>query len=230
MITKFVLWTVLTVTSLSISSGASFTYNLTCVLNGLDSHACVSGPSFGTVTITDAGVNQVGLSVDLLNSALKFRDLMLNFTGGVAFTDILSSDGKNLTLSPDGFSLNPYSGAFDVGVTGGQGWTGDSPYSTTLSGVGGTLTASMLNGLDSAGKISVALHIQSLGPGSCTGSSDGTTPCTPGTAGNGSLKIGGILSDGGIQTDSTAPEPSSAMLIGLGLAGLGLLSRKRRVY
>ncbi len=88
---------------------------------------------------------------------------MLNFSG-IGFTDISSSDGQNLIVTSNGFSISPYSGGFDVGVSGGQGWNADSPYNVTLSGVGGVLTASMFNNQDSAGKLYVALHIQSIGP------------------------------------------------------------------
>jgi len=224
MLSRFVLSSVVLLSSLGVSQAASFSYDLSCVLNGLDSHTCVSGPSFGTVTLSDSGANQVGLSVDLGNAGLKFRELMLNFSG-VSFTDITSSDAQNLTLSSNGFSINPYSGAFDLGVSGGQGWTGDSPYAVTLSGVGGVLTASMFNNLDSGGKLYVALHIQSIGPGTCTGADDGTTPCTPGTLGTGSLKIGGVSTDGDI-TGNSVPEPGSFALLGAGLLGVAFLRRR----
>jgi hypothetical protein len=84
----------------------------------------------------------------------------------------------------------------------------------------------MFNALDSGNKIYVALHIQSLGgPNECTGADDGTTPCIPGTTGNGSLKIGGV--DPGFNQNNI-PEPSSALLISVGLGAVALMRRKRR--
>jgi hypothetical protein len=194
-------------------------------MNGLDAHACVSGPSFGTVTLTDTGANQVGLSVDLGNPGLKFRDLMLNFTG-IGFTDITSSDGQNLILSSNGFSINPYSGGFDVGVSGAQGWNADSPYNVTLTGVGGVLTASLFNSLDSGGKLYVGIHIQSIGPNGCSGADNGTTGCTPGALGNGSLKVGGLLSTKGDDTGGNVPEPGTLALMSAGLLGVAFLRRR----
>jgi len=200
----------------SIASAASV-YDLTCVLNGLSGTTCTSGPSFGTVTLADGGVNQVTLSVNLLNPALKFRDLMLNFSGA-GITGINSADGQ-ASLSPDGFSLAPYSGTFDVGNTGSaQGWTGDSGYSTVLSGTGGTLSAAQFAFTDSLGNVFVALHIQSL---ACDGLN-----CQPGVQGLSSLKIGGLPNEGSV-IPSEVPEPSTLVLLGIGLLIAGWVRFKQ---
>jgi hypothetical protein len=197
-------------------SATTLSYDLNCVLNGLNSQACVPGPSFGTVTVSDTGVNQVTVVVDLLSPDLKFRDLMLNFNPlGSSITNVTSSDGQ-VSLSSNGYSINPYDGLFDLGQNDAKGWEGDSGYSTVLSGVGGTLTAAHLNFKDSLGKVFVGIHIQSIGPGNCDGFDNGTTNCIPGTAGTGSLKIGG----------SEIPEPSTFVLLGAGLIGLGLARRR----
>jgi len=200
----------------SIASAATV-YDLTCVLNGLNGTTCSSGPSFGSVTLADSGVNQVTLSVNLLNPALKFRDLMLNFSS-VSITAISSADGQ-ASLSPDGFSIAPYSGKFDVGNNGAQGWTGDSGYSTVLSGTGGTLSAAQFAFTDSLGSVFVALHIQSL---ACDG-----TICQPGVQGLSSLKIGGLSNDEGTVIPSEVPEPSTFFLIGIGLLIAGWVRLKQ---
>src|SRR5262245_15233294 len=96
---------------------SSFQYVLDCVLNPPSGGPCQPGASFGTVRIEDVGLNQVSVSVDLLNPNLKFRDLMVNFNG-TGFTDITSSVGENLQIIANGFGINPYGGAFDVGVVG----------------------------------------------------------------------------------------------------------------
>jgi hypothetical protein len=47
------------------------TFDLTCVLNGLNAHACVSGPSFGSVILKDPAddgglaAGQISVAVDL---------------------------------------------------------------------------------------------------------------------------------------------------------------------
>ena len=197
-------------------ASAGTVYDLTCVLNGLSGTTCSSGPSFGTVTLADSGVNQVTLSVDLLNPALKFRDLMLNFSGP-GITGISSADGQ-ASLSPNGFSIAPYSGLFDVGNTGAQGWNGQSGYTTVLSATGGTLSAAQFASPDSLGNVFVALHIQSI----CDG-----TNCQPGVQGTSSLKIGGLPSEGSVTGQATVPEPSTFVLMGIGLLIAGWVRVKR---
>jgi hypothetical protein len=199
------------------------------VLNGLNSQPCVSGPSFGTVTIANASGGTVSVTVDLFSSDLKFRDLMINFDAlGSGITEITSSDGQ-VSLSSNSFSIPPYSGLFDVGSTGAQGWNGDHGYTTILTPNTGSLSENNFLFLDSGGKIYVALHIQSIGDssgGDCSGSDNGTTNCVPGTAGNGSLKIGGLLQQG---DPSEIPEPATIALLGGGLLLLGVLRRRRKV-
>lgn len=92
--------------------------------------------------------------------------------------------------------------------------------------IGGNTTpltlANFLGALDDdLSKLSVALHLQSIGPGECN------TPdtCEPGTTGGGSLFVGGTFERDGDIPD--VPEPSTILLMGGSLLGLGYL-RKRR--
>ena len=191
---------------------ATITFNLVCVLNALNTIPCnTSGPVFGTVTLSDNGSGGVVVSVDLVGTTQKFRDMMLNFSG--AATSLSSSDGL-ASLNPNGLSINPYNGLFDVGKTTGQGWNGDDLYSTTLTGNVAISVADFLT-TDSLGNVYVAMHIQNIGDangGDCTGDNMGRTNCVPGMPGPGSLKIGGIL----------IPEPATWLLVGAGLALLGV--------
>jgi hypothetical protein len=209
------------------SQAASITAQLTCSLNILNSSgSCNNIGPFGTVKIDDTpGNGDLLLTVDLFNATPKFRDLMLNFAGTA--TTISSSDGQ-AELDPDGFSIAPYGGLFDVGESGGQGWnySGTGPYITTLSGDVDLLLSDFMT-LDSEGNLQVALHIQDIGSasgGDCDGSGE-KDPCVPGKDGDGSLKIGG-----GFQFDDEVPdvpEPSTMLLMGGALLGLAMLRKKR---
>ena len=218
------------------SQAASITAQLTCSLNVLSSTgACNNIGPFGTVKPEEVISGDLKLTVDLLNPTPKFRDLVLNFGG--AATSLLSSDGQAILLSPDGFGLtpdgftiNPYDGKFDIGVNDNNGWNYDGAgvYMTTLSGGGGVdLLLSDFMVLDSLGNLQVAIHIQDIGDingEDCDGADD-PAPCVPGMEGDGSLKIGGTFKrDGDLPG---VPEPSTMLLMGGALLGLGLLKKKR---
>jgi len=211
------------------ASAATITFDLTCVVNGLATHQCAAPVgSFGTVTLEDIGTNTIGVSVSLVNPDQKFRDLLLNFNPGLSL--LLSNDGdanNTVSLSPNGFSIQPYTGMFDIGGSGGQGWAGDSGYSTVLT-FSGAVTVSDFAFEDSLGNLAVAIHIQNIGSqsgGTCSGSDDGTTPCDPTQTGQGSLKIGGANPTPGDVTD--VPEPGTLSLIGLALLGAASVYRQR---
>ncbi len=211
------------------SQGASITAQLTCSLNVLKSSgACNNIGPFGTVKIDDTpGDGDLRITVDLINATPKFRDLMLNFAGTAL--SISSTDGQ-AGLSPNGFSISPYTGLFDVGGSGGQGWSysGSGAYTTTLIGGGGVdLLLSDFMASDSLGNLQVALHIQDIGSasgGDCDGSGE-KAPCVPGQEGGGSLKIGGAFT---LDEDvPEVPEPSTMLLMGGALLGLAALRKKR---
>jgi len=208
---------------------STLVFDLVCVLNGLNSTPCVPISSFGSITLTDltgGNAGKVQVDVDLLNTSLKFRDLMLNYAGSA--TSITSSDGQ-VSLSSNFFKINPYLGKFDVGSTTTKGWDGGATannYSTILSGNSALSVADFFD-LDSLGNIGAAIHIQSLAPNLCTGGTNSTN-CTPGgfsTDDGGSLKIGG---DAGFGVFEIVPEPSTYALMGTGILVLGLLRRRKR--
>lgn len=206
------------------SQAALLVMDLTCSLNGLNSNgSCSPGPSFGTVTLEDLAGGDAGkvqVTVDLgFAGNQKFRDLMLNFSG--AATTITDDDaGNTVSLNGNSFSITPYGGLFDVGGSGGQGWSATTAgtYSTKLSG-NVPLSTADFNTLDSLGNLYAALHIQEIGSAN-GGNCDGTNnpACVPGMPGPGSLKIG---------APNVVPEPTSLVLFGIGLV-VSLAGRRSR--
>jgi hypothetical protein len=211
------------------SNAATISLGLTCPLEGLESSgSCSGGPSFGTVTLEDlsgADTGKVKVTVDLgMTGTQKFRDLMLNFAG--AATTITENDaGNTVVLSAGNFSITPYSGTFDVGENGGQGWnaTTSGAYMTVLSGNAPLSTSDFLV-LDSGGNLYAALHIQDIGTANgetCNGTSD--PPCAPGVSGPGSLKIGAPT----FLVGKEVPEPTSLCLFGAAVMLVGLVRRRQ---
>lgn len=203
--------------------GAVVTMNLVCVLN--NTGVCVAGPSFGTVTLTDTAPDTVQIETDLLNPNLKFSNMMFELIG-VAGAIINLTDPLANPLALAAYTIPPNPSTFNLGSPDDppaaiQGWNGDSGYTASIQATG-LSTASFTTNNGGTGQYYVAMHIQSIGPGGCTGASDGTTPCIPGQAGSGSLKIGGLPE---LSADPT-PEPWTFGLVGVGLTALSRL-RKR---
>src|SRR5215831_17161100 len=98
------------------AEATSLTFNLDCVLT---TSGCTPSASYGTITLNDSpGNGDLLLTVDLAGTGEKFRDLEMNYSGGAS--QITSDDGQ-ATLTPNGFTLSPYLGSFDLGYSGGQG-------------------------------------------------------------------------------------------------------------
>jgi hypothetical protein len=194
--------------------GGLLTADLTCVLAGPTSVPCNSLSYYGSVTLDDSvGGGQIKLTVDIQGVADKFRDLLLNFNGAGIVTAVSSGDGQ-ASLSPNGFSLPPYDGLFDIGNSSGCcGWNSKDAlnpalYSTLLSG-NAALTLGMFDVKDSLGNLNVVLHLQDLTLG-------------------GSLKAGGLWDEGGGGPGQEIPEPATGALLGGGLLMLAWAMRRRK--
>jgi hypothetical protein len=145
---------------------------------------------------------------------MKFRDLMLNFDG-VGVVTIRSGD-LQVSLRPDSYSIPPFSGLFDVGSIGSNGWDGGSFYQTVLSGfdMDGSpvpLTPDMFDGSET---LDVLVHVQNV----------------MGLTAADSIKVGGGLWDegGGGGGGEEVPEPAGNALVGGGLVALLWLWCRRR--
>jgi hypothetical protein len=186
--------------------GATLTFNLDCVLsNG----ACTEfAQSFGTVTITDIS-DGVDVTVNTAHGG-KYKDLFLNLTGEID----LDSPAE---FAANGFTLNPYSGLYDVGTSTQPSKGFDGNNGGTFQILGSGLTAASFNAFDSLGFTQVGIHLQQI---DCT-----DTSCV---FGNGSIKVGGrLMLDDPPSDDPGVPEPSTYAIVGGGLAAIYWMRRKR---
>ena len=184
------------------TNGWAITYDLNYKIDGGPPISYIG--SLGTLSITDNinDTNMVDVAIDL-NDGLKLLSFRLNY-----FTDTLpaglSITGASLNGSINSVKADGYKGNFDIEIpsTGNLGnvdfWEG------TLSATGVNLDAANFIALDTENLLHVAVHIgagSSSLPGNVTSlwAGDGTTP---------------------------VPEPTTILLLGLGLVGLAGVGRK----
>lgn len=205
-ITKFVLCFIgAALLSVATLPAAAISFDLNCVLSSTACTALPPGESLGMVQIADiaGGVEVTVVTTD----GGKYVNLFLNL-------DVTpSSMILPAIYSSNGYTLTPYEGLFDVGsgVSPSKGFDGDSGQTFQILGTG--FDATSFNAFDSLGLVNVAVHLQEL---DCTASG-----CVPG---NGSIKVGGVLS--GPPSDDPIPEPATMAIVGGGLIGVYFLRRK----
>jgi len=205
--------TALALGSATESAALSFSLNCTIAVSG-----CSPSATYGTVTLTDNG-NNVDLTVSLVGGAQKILAVYLNyndttFSNSSAF--LLAN--KTVGVSENNNALPPYNdGKFDLQIPSTGNVNEFGTYSDTFSLASFDLNPADFDFKDSSGLLFAAVHI-----GNCGAAPGSPSDCDPGLTGDGSIKVGAL------DDLAPTPEPTTLLLWGSTMAGMGWVARRRR--
>jgi PEP-CTERM motif-containing protein len=223
---------VVAVLTMQIGVANALLFNLNCEKDDTGGiNTCTATDNWGTVSINDnAGdSNKVDVFIDLVDTAAgddphKVLQFYLNIVDSI----VPAAPSWTVTGATNSVIYDPVLGVgspvflkfFDLQFPD-SGNIGFEPITVTL-GLGSVdlnpvhfdTPATLDNGVE----LFAEVHIGNCGPGS-------DSSCTPGTPGEGSIKVGSLGGGGGDPTGQI-PEPMSLLLFGAGLISIAFVRRR----